>query len=87
MFGLYCLYNHSQFYLAKLYCSLTKQNRQMKSCLDILKILTVVWLNLMLDSSLGSDYMCTLKETQSIPFVQYDKTITCIEKVSYALYD
>lgn len=53
-------------------------------------MLTVVWLNLMLDSSLGSDYMCTLKETQStpsIPFVQYDKTITCIEKVSYALYD
>lgn len=59
----------------------------MKSCLDILKFLTVVWLNLMLDSSLGSDYMCTLKETQSIPFVQFDKTITCIEKVSYALYD
>lgn len=87
MFGLYCLYNHSQFYLAKLYCSLTKQNKQMKSCSDILKMLTVVWLNLMLDSSLGSDYMCTLKETQSIPFVQFDKTITCIEKVSYALYD
>lgn len=50
-------------------------------------MLTVVWLNLMLDSSLGSDYMCTLKETQSILFVQFDKTITCIEKVSYALYD